>query len=295
MLVRLFAALLVSQSALLACSSEPRSPGSAIVAAGASNTSGGAGSNGSGGAGSGGGAIAGGGPDLNLDPDAGLGDEAGTGCSHLNIGILGKPGANASSNFQQWLVDSGTSVQRIHTTNTELLTAATLQPFDVVILDWLTRAYSADEAAILAAWVSAGGGLASMTGYSNTSSDWHANSLLAPLQVAYGGALLNGPVLSFATHPVTAGLNAVTFQGGYAVSDLGGSASTRTAIAFLPDPGKTPAGFAIQMQKGRAIVWGDEWIEFDSEWSTLPQITQFWVQLFTWISPKNKCELTPPK
>ena len=101
--------------------------------------------------------------------------------------------------------------------------------------------------------------------------------------------------MSFATHPVTAGLTAVTFSGGYAVSDLGGSASMRTPIAFLPGTPEVDAGVAVQLGKGRAIVWGDEWIEFDSEWSTLPQIAQFWVQLFGWIAPMNKCELTPPK
>jgi hypothetical protein len=224
-----------------------------------------------------------------------LDQDASTGCSRLNIGIIGNPGARASSNFQQWLVNSGTSALRIHTNTTDVLTAATLQPFDVVILDWLTHRYTADEAAILAAWISAGGGAASMTGYSNTISDWNANSLLAPLQVAYSGDLQSGPIISFATHPVTTGLTSVTFLGGYAVSDLGGSASTRTPIAFLPDGANTTAAVAIQMGKGRAVVWGDEWIEFDSEWSTLPEITQFWVQLFAWIAPMNKCELTPPK
>jgi hypothetical protein len=222
-------------------------------------------------------------------------EDAAAGCTTLNIGILGNPGARASSNFQQWLVNSGTSAQRIHTAGTEVLTAATLLPFDVVILDWLTRRYTADEAAVFATWVSAGGGVAAMTGYSNTNSDWNANSLLAPLQVAYSGALLSGPVTSFARHPVTAGLTSVTFLGGYTVSDLGGSASTRTPIAILPDNATTTVGVAIEMGKGRAIVWGDEWIEFDSEWSTLPEITQFWVQLFAWIAPMNKCELTPPK
>ncbi len=217
-------------------------------------------------------------------------------CSQLNIGILGKAGSNASSNFQSWLQKSGTTVQRIQTTTGQPLTAATLQPFDVVILDWLPRDYTTAEAAILATWISAGGGVASMSGYdNNTTDDWHANSLLAPLGVGYGGPLRSGPVTDFATHPITAGLTSVTFNGGYAVSDLGGSASSRTPIAFLADPsGKVTAGFAVQMGAGRAFVWGDEWIEFDSEWSTLPAIKQLWVQIFGWVAPTNKCALVPP-
>ena len=39
--------------------------------------------------------------------------------------------------------------------------------------------------------------------------------LLAPFSVAYTGGLLNGPVTTFATHPITTGLTSVTFNGGY--------------------------------------------------------------------------------
>jgi hypothetical protein len=218
-------------------------------------------------------------------------------CTQLNIAIFGNPGSNASANFQQWLQKSGTSVQRIQTTTAVPLTADLLKPFDVVVLDWLTRDYSATEAAAFATWVSAGGGVASMTGYdNNTTDDWHANSLLSQLGVAYAGPLRSGPVTDFMTHPITAGLTSVTFSGGYAINDLGGTATTRTPIAFLADGsgGKVNAGIAIQRGAGRAFVWGDEWIEFDSEWSTLPAIKQLWVQVFRWVSPTNKCTLVPP-
>jgi hypothetical protein len=221
--------------------------------------------------------------------------EAGA-CHHLNIGILGDPGRNPSSDFQAWLVSAGTSVQRIQTTApTPAITSSTLQPYDVVILDWLTRDYSGAEASALAAFVSAGGGLVSMSGYDGvTTDDWHANSLLAPLGVAYYGPIYIQPVTTFATHPITTGLTSVTFEGGYAITDLGGTATMRTPIAFLPvaaDGGLLPVGYAIQMASGRAFVWGDEWIEFDSEWSSLPQIKQLWVQVFAWVAPANGCGL----
>lgn len=281
-------------TAALACGSSSVQ-GTGTAGAGTSSTGSSTGGTGTGAGGPGGSEAGGadGGPIF--DFDSGSGDDGST-CKHLNIGIFGNPGANASSNFQTWLEMSGTSVQRIQTTPTEPLTAATVQPFDVIILDWLTRDYTAAEADVLAAFVSKGGGVASMTGYdNNTTDDWHANSLLAPLQVAYSGPLLNQDVTSFATHPITAGLTSVTFAGGYAVSDLGGTASTRTPIAFLPGSnGNVTVGFAIQAGAGHAFVWGDEWIEFDSEWSTLPQIKQLWVQVFAWISPSNSCALMPP-
>jgi hypothetical protein len=222
-------------------------------------------------------------------------------CTHLNIGIFGAAGVNASSNFQAWLTSAGSSVQRIQdTAPTPAVTAATLLPFDVIVLDWLTRDYTSSEANVVASWVSAGGGIVSMSGYDGvTTDDWHANSLLASLGVAYAGWLLNrvnGAVTDFAIHPITAGLTSVTFAGGYAITDLGGTASTRLPIAFLPDPadaGVLPVGYAIQMGSGRAFVWGDEWIEFDSEWSTLPEIKQLWIQVFAWISSMQRCHLQP--
>lgn len=218
-------------------------------------------------------------------------------CSRLNIAILGNPGSNPSSDFQTWLEARGTTVQRIQTTTDIPLTAETLQPFDVAILDFLSRDYTTSEAAIFSAWVSAGGGVVSMSGYQNdTSQDWRANSLLAPLGVAYAtydGQQVWGPVTDFATHPITVGLTSITFTGGYAVSDLGSSTSTRTAIAFVTNnSGDIPVAYAVQMDAGHAFVWGDEWIEYDSEWSSQPQIPRLWLQVFDWISPPRRCVLT---
>jgi hypothetical protein len=220
-------------------------------------------------------------------------------CAPLDILILGNPGSNPSSNFQQWLMNGGATVERMQTaTLSPTITAATLQPFDVVILDQLTRDYSTAEAAILASWVSDGGGIVSLSGYQDDPTiDWRANSLLAPLSLAYSGTLMDGPVTQFAVHPITAGITSITFDGGYGIADLGGAAGTRTPIAFLPDAtagaGAVPVGYAVQFGGGRAFVWGDEWIEFDSAWSMLPQIKQLWVQVLGWLAPGGNCVLQP--
>lgn len=212
------------------------------------------------------------------------------GCTTLNIGILGNPGSDTSANFQKWLIAAGTSVTRIETNASDPpITANTIAAFDVVMLDWLARDYTANEASILQARIAAGGGLIALSGYNGTVTDFRANVLLAPLSVAYTGGLLNGPVTTFATHPITQGLTSVTFNGGYAVGDLGGGSSTRTPIAFLGTPA---VAYAIQLGTGRAFVWGDEWIEFDSEWTTLPQIKQLWVNIFAWVAPQG-CALQP--
>ncbi len=218
-------------------------------------------------------------------------------CTPLNVAIFGNPGSGgSSSNFVQWLTNEGTNVTRIQTTSNVTVTASTLQPYDIVILDWLTRDYTAAEATVFSDWVSSGGAVMAMSGYDNNETDdWHANSLLAPLKVAYSGSLLNGPVTNFVNNPITQGLTSVIFAGGYGVSDLGGTQSTRTPVAYLPSGGGTvPAGIAVQYGSGRAFVWGDEWIEYDSQWSANPEIPQFWQQIFKWIAPTVKCELETP-
>jgi len=222
-----------------------------------------------------------------------LEDEAET-CAELDIAIFGHPGAYGSSEFEQWLMKGGATVKRLQKSPGEPITAATLRPFDVVVLDWLARDYTPSEAKTFAEWIAAGGGVISMSGYNGvTTDDWHANSLLAPLEIAYSGPLLNGPVTDLALHPITTGLTSVVFKGGYGISDLGGGASIRTPIAFLPaDSGDVNVGYAIESGSGRAFVWGDEWVEFISQGSMFPP--QLWVQGFTWISPSNKCTLTPP-
>src|SRR5690349_15693995 len=78
-----------------------------------------------------------------------LGDPAPE-CTELDIGIFGNPGAYNSPDFEQWLVKSGSRVRRIQTTPGEPVTAATLEPFDVIVLDWLTRDYTAEEASTFA-------------------------------------------------------------------------------------------------------------------------------------------------
>ena len=153
-------------------------------------------------------------------------------------------------------------------------------------------AYTAAEAAIFKAWIEAGHGSVSMTGYDNTVNDFRANVFIGTLGATYGGPLLNGPVTTFFPHPITAGLTSVTFAGGYAVTAPGAGSNTLTALGSLPSAGNV--AYAIQASKGRAFVWGDEWIEFDSEWSTLPEVKQLWVNVFAWLAPKG-CALTPPK
>ena len=49
--------------------------------------------------------------------------------------------------------------------------------------------------------------------------------------------------------------------------------------------GSEVVGAAGPIGSGHALLFGDEWIEFDSEWSTMPPIPQFWQDAVQWLSP----------
>ena len=111
------------------------------------------------------------------------------------IGIMGAPGANPSSNFQAWLQMQGAIATRFQNTATApALTREQLAVFDLVIVDWLLRDYTAAESTVLADWVRAGGALFVMTGHSGSVEVQH-NTLLISLGPSYDVAtgLLNGP------------------------------------------------------------------------------------------------------
>lgn len=223
--------------------------------------------------------------------DAGGEDDASPGkCQTLNIGIFGVPGENDSANFQQWLANAGTTTMRVQTNANDVVTADVLAPFDVVILDHLRHEHSGAEAEVFKTWLSSGKGAMSMTGYLDQEEiDFLANPLLHTVGLEYANPWLNGPVTTFVPHPINQGITDMTFLGGYAVNEVDGSTATRTAIASI---NQTKVGYTAELGQGRAFVWGDEWIEFDTEWTELPQVQQFWVNIFSWLAP-NRCKLTP--
>jgi hypothetical protein len=209
-------------------------------------------------------------------------------CDCLRIGILGSSGSNPSANFQKWLTDRGTTVDRIQQDGSGTLDLPVLTNYDVMVLDRLGRDYTSAEAATFVSWVNSGGGFLSMTGYTNDASiDFRANSLLGNFGFAYDGSILSGPITQFQPHPVTAGLTSVTFLGGYHIT----STPTVGVSTLLGTIGTTPVAYAHERGDGRGVVWGDEWIQFDSEWTTQPQIQKLWENIFTWVGPRNRCFL----
>ncbi len=208
------------------------------------------------------------------------------------IGIMGAPGANPSANFQAWLEMQGAIVTRFHATATApTLVRALLETFDLVIVDWLQRTYTTEEATVLSDWVMAGGALMVMTGHdSGATADRHL-SLLTTLGPTYDLAAgpLDGPA-TLLPHPTTmtadgsGTLPPVTFLGGLRTVV---PTSLETTIVPMAVIGTETVGVAGPLGDGRVLLFGDEWIEFDSEWSTMPPIPQFWLNTVQWLSPEE--------
>ena len=198
----------------------------------------------------------------------------------LSIALLGSPGANPTSNFEMWLDSNGVNVTRIQT-GTASLTRAILDAYDIVILDRLVRDYDPSEAAILEDWLTAGGGLMSMSGYANdTPSIARPNSLLANIGIEYLPGLTNGPVTMFVPHAITSSITSVTFIGGFVV----GTTTAALQAEALASVAAGPVGVIEHHGAGRAFAWGDEWISFDSEWQGNPDVPRFWANILGWLA-----------
>jgi len=179
----------------------------------------------------------------------------------------------------------------------KVLTKSVLAPFSVIVaqnVSEIGRTYSASEVSAMSDWINAGGGLLTLTGFAGSSEVDNVNTLLVPYGMSYGtqSILFGGghtlPVTHWNTHPVTQGITRIGVDNGYPVLGAG------TAIAS--------EGFDVlkarEVGMGHVLVWGDEWITYDSEWSAHPdyQVQALWINILKWLSPATECQVPlPPK
>jgi len=214
-------------------------------------------------------------------------------CDCIRIGLIGKKGWYGSNNFEAWLTSKGTTVGRIQEDVADTLTDAELQPYDMVILDWLQRTYSFSEAQTFQTWMNAHHGVLALSGFAPDYDPARPNSLIGVIGLQMTSSTTfpnNMQITDFSPHPLTVGVTSVTFNGGSEVQDSPGAvAGTHTIFARS---GGLPVGVAHETSSNRGVVWGDEWIEFDSEWSTVPDINRFWSNIVSYLTPR--CEVPPP-
>lgn len=218
-------------------------------------------------------------------------------CDCLRIATLGAPGKWGQGDvFKAWL--DSRSVKGAVSLGGQVLDKALLEKYQVIVaqdLSTIGRAYSDAEVKALKDWVDAGGGLLTLIGYGDPSERTNVNALLAPFGTSYDAAQIlqkpNGgstvPITGWVAHPVTQGVSRVGVDNGYEVVGNGTTLATEQGKTMLK---------AQQVGRGHVLVWGDEWITYDSEWSSHPdyQVTLFWLNMIKWLTPQGECQVAIP-
>ncbi|MDI1433979.1 ThuA domain-containing protein [Polyangium sorediatum] len=299
-----------------------QSGGTATGGAGASTTgSGQGGSAGQGGAGQGGagqggdnvggafvgsggaGGSGGGGPEVcdGIDNDGdGVIDNVDVGndgiCDCLRVATLGLPGQWGNGDvFATWL-DTRSDNGAV-SLNDQVLTKDLLDKYQVIVaqnLNELNRSYSEAEVAALSAWVKAGGGFMTLIGYADPNERTNVNTLLSAFGMSYGAQQIlpqaggsTIPVSTWVAHPVTNGVTQIGIDNGYPVEGMGQTLASEQGHDVLK---------AQDVESGHVLMWGDEWITYDSEWTGHPeyQVELFWLNAIKWLTPAKNCQVDIP-
>jgi hypothetical protein len=203
-----------------------------------------------------------------------------------SIAIFGAPGIYDGTAWLTFLREYPLAVTRIDMISSRL-SDRSLAAFDIVIVDRLSRTFDTDEATTLEAWVHAGGSLMSLSGYGAGGEDVErSNSLLGKLPIMYMPGFVEftpaiGQVSDFSRHPTTAGLGRVPFWGGHRVELIGSCDGPSQVVGTID---RAPVGVACQHGAGRVYVWGDEWVEFSSQWTTGSDSPKFWKNAIDWLT-----------
>jgi hypothetical protein len=228
-------------------------------------------------------------------------------CDCLNIATIGEigPWSNGGDVFAAWL-DARTP-QGAVALDDQVLTPDVLAPFEIVValhVDTTDVAsnhqtahahhqFSSDEVAAFSDWVNKGGGAMTTIGY--TSDEAHevlnVNSLLSPLGLAYSTTKLDldGTITDWTAHPVTTGISSIAIHNGVEPDGKNGTTLAR-------DPSGRVALQVAEPGSGRVVVWGDEWITYDSEWADVKgqQVELFWLNILKYLSPPKTCQVPIP-
>lgn len=211
-------------------------------------------------------------------------------CDCLRIATLGAPTFTFSAaTYDAWLAEQGQGQVVALQSNT--LTESTLSGLQLIIVHdvaTIGRSFSTAEISALASWVEAGGGLLSLAGF-GSNDPTNVNMLLAPSGLRYRaeGVLLDltffnaVAVQEWLPHPISAGVSSLPANNANAVNQ-GGTVVARQGMYDMLR--------VTSFGKGRVAAWGDEWIVFDSQWSTSShQVRTFWQNLVRWLVPSADC------
>jgi hypothetical protein len=227
-------------------------------------------------------------------------------CDCLNIGTIGTigPWSDGGNIFAAWL-DARTPLGAV-ALGDQTLTPELLAPLQVIVVlhvateaavngDRMSPAhhvFSDDEVAAFGDWVRRGGGVMTTIGYNGDEAAEvvNVNRLLADVGMGYStrNLGLTNYVREWMPHPVTEGVRNIFTDNGV---EPEGSGET---VAM--GQGNRIALQVMETESGRVVVWGDEWITYDSEWADIDdqQVELFWLNILKWLSPPRTCQVPIP-
>lgn len=210
-----------------------------------------------------------------------------------NLATIGGGGSQASSQFEAWLSQGG-----VGSLGDQTITTSLLAPFSVLIVQNIDQnhTYTTAEAQALHTWVESGGNVMTLTGYGGANEPSNVNTLLAPFNMQYTTKLVlcgcGVPlgITDWVNHPITTGIKSTGFDNGYEVIGTGGS----TLASQLDTGGDHHVLRAATVGAGHVVVWGDEWISYDTVWKDFPQTITFWQNIIDWFAPQAGCVVPTP-
>ena len=227
-------------------------------------------------------------------------------CDCLSIATIGEigPWSDGGNVFQEWL--NTRSPTPAVSLGDQTLTDELLAPFQVIVVLYAStmplegngrmltaqHEFTADEVAAFERWVRRGGGVMTTIGYTaNEAAEVeNVNRLLAPFEAGYSTTKLdvNGHVVSWTPHALTAEVSRIYTENGVEPEGSG--------MNLAIDPGNHVALHALQPDDGHVVVWGDEWITYDSQWADVQdqQVERLWLNILKWLSPIAVCQVDIP-
>jgi hypothetical protein len=234
--------------------------------------------------------------DNNCDGQIDNVDKNGDGvCDCLLIATLGNPGTWGTGDvFSTWL-SARSNVGAVSLAD-QTLTSDLLAKYEVIVAQDLSKnhEYSSDEVAALQTWIKAGGGFMTLIGYADPGEEANVNQLLQPFTMNYGHKQIlpaqgasTFPITDWTPHPIDEGVTAVGVDYGYEAQGQG---------TVFARGGGYNVGLAQEVLPGHVLVWGDEWITYDSEWQQHSdyQVELFWLNAIKWLTAANKCQVSIP-
>jgi hypothetical protein len=190
-----------------------------------------------------------------------------------NVFILGVRGASATTMWDAVVTAKARNTASI--TGAATIDDVALANAEVLIVLALQKTYSPAESAAIQRFVARGGGLIVTSGYDSDTALFDATLTAFGVQ-GVGMSTLDSPVTDLGSHPITAGVSSMPFVGGHEMT------TTRTVSPIGRFSGLLVA-CAFDEQLGRVILWDDEQLTFDANWTANTQT--FWDNAFAWVWP----------